>query len=226
MVVTLDTTDRFVQIVQKRQELCIMRLNMTEERKYVIIGSLVLLALLLVGLVLYKKVGKQLPSGKMTQTDTTSSASATQNEAIKTRPQVKISTSKGDFVIELRPDVAPKTIANFLAKFANGYCNNLTWHRVEDWVVQGCDPVGDGTGGNSNLPTETSGENFGVGAVGVARRAFPKEVSNDSQFFITKKDASFLNGEYTYFGKVLSGMNIVNSLSIGDKILETTILSK
>jgi cyclophilin family peptidyl-prolyl cis-trans isomerase len=199
---------------------------MTEDRKYVVVGTIVLLVAVILGLVVYKKMGKNLPSGKMTQTDLTSSASATQNETIKTRPQVKIGTSKGEFIIELRPDVAPKTVANFLSKFANGYCDGLTWHRVEDWVVQGCDPVGDGTGGNSTLPTETSGENFGIGVVGVARRAFPKEVSNDSQFFITKKDASFLNGEYTYFGKVLSGMNIVNSLAVGDKILETTILSK
>ncbi len=171
-------------------------------------------------------MGKNLPNGKMTQEGATNSATTTQNEAIKTRPQVQVSTSKGDFVIELRPDVAPKTVTNFLTKFANDYCNGLTWHRVEDWVVQGCDPSGDGTGGNSTLATETSNENFGVGAVGVARRAFPKELSNDSQFFIVKKDASFLNGEYTYFGKVISGMNVVNSLSIGDKILETTILSK
>lgn len=199
---------------------------MTEDRKFATIGIVVLLVAVVLGLVVYKKLGKNLPSGKMTQNDATNSALTTQNEAIKTRPQVKISTSKGDFVIELRPDVAPKTVANFLAKFSNSYCNGLTWHRVEDWVVQGCDPVGDGTGGNSTLATETSNENFGIGAVGVARRAFPKEVSNDSQFFITKKDASFLNGEYTYFGKVLTGMNIVNSLAIGDKILETTILSK
>ena len=198
---------------------------MTENRRHVIAGIVVLLVAVILSLIIYKKLGRNLPNGKMTQTDTTSSASATQNEAIKTRPQVKISTSKGDIVIELRPDVAPKTVANFLAKFSSGFCNNLTWHRVEDWVVQGCDPVGDGTGGNSTLATETSNENFGIGAVGVARRAFPKEVSNDSQFY-SQKDASFLNGEYTYFGKVLSGMNIVNSLSIGDKILETTILSK
>ena len=199
---------------------------MTEERKYQIAGAIVLLVAVVLGLIIYKKMGKNLPNGKMTQEGATNSATTTQNEAIKTRPQVQVSTSKGDFVIELRPDVAPKTVTNFLTKFANDYCNGLTWHRVEDWVVQGCDPSGDGTGGNSTLATETSNENFGVGAVGVARRAFPKELSNDSQFFIVKKDASFLNGEYTYFGKVISGMNVVNSLSIGDKILETTILSK
>lgn len=142
------------------------------------------------------------------------------------KPQVKVATSKGDFIIELRPDIAPETVANFLGKWSRGECDNLTWHRVEDWVVQGCDPAGDGTGGNSVLPTETSGEAFTTGAVGVARKSTPKEVSNDSQFFIVKTDAVFLNGEYTFFGRVISGMDIVAKLSIGDKILATTILSK
>jgi cyclophilin family peptidyl-prolyl cis-trans isomerase len=54
----------------------------------------------------------------------------------------------------------------------------------------------------------------------------PKELSNDSQFFIVKKDATFLNGEYTYFGRVVSGMDVVNKLSVGDKIGETIVLSK
>ncbi|MBI5358566.1 peptidylprolyl isomerase [Candidatus Amesbacteria bacterium] len=142
------------------------------------------------------------------------------------RPQVKINTSKGDFVIELRPDLAPKTVANFLAKFNSGYCNNLTWHRVEDWVVQGCDPLGNGTGGKSDLATETSSEPFVVGSVGVARKEFPKEYSNDSQFFIIKKDSQFLNNEYTYFGKVISGMDVINKLAIGDLFLDTTTLTK
>ena len=65
-----------------------------------------------------------------------------------------------------------------------------------------------------------------MGSVGVARKDFPKEVSNDSQFFIVKKDSQFLNGEYTYFGRVVSGMDTVNKLSVGNRILSTTILSK
>lgn len=136
-------------------------------------------------------------------------------------PKVSIETPKGKFVLELRPDVAPKTVENFLSKFQAGYFNGLTFHRVEDWVVQGGDPKGDGTGGNDSLLTETSQENFSIGSLGVARKMFPKEVSNDSQFFIVTKDSSFLNGEYTYFGKVVSGMDVVKSLSIGDKIISS-----
>lgn len=191
-----------------------------------LIVAIVVIAAIIAGLVISQKYKKTLTTGKISQATPTAGESATLQQPLKTKPQILISTSKGDFTIELRPDVAPKTVTNFLTKFSTGYCDNLTWHRVEDWVVQGCDPAGTGTGGLSNLTTETSSESFVTGSVGVARKAFPKEVSNDSQFFIVKKDSQFLDGEYTYFGKVISGMDVVNKLSIGDQILSTTILSK
>ena len=148
------------------------------------------------------------------------------NEPISGRPQVQIETSKGDFVIELRPDIAPNTVARFLGLFAQGKCNDLTFHRVEDWVVQGCDPQGDGTGGDLTLPTETSAESFSIGSIGVARKTSPKNLSNNYQFFIVKTNSTFLDNEYTYFGKVVSGMDIVNRLAIGDKILSSDVLTK
>ncbi|KKS32563.1 MAG: Peptidyl-prolyl cis-trans isomerase cyclophilin type [Candidatus Amesbacteria bacterium GW2011_GWA2_42_12] len=189
--------------------------------------AFIVIFLVIVGFIIYKAKQKiNLPSGKVTQTQEIAGQSGTMQNPILGKPQVKISTSRGDFVIELRPDVAPKTVANYLAKFSTGFCQDLTWHRVEDWVVQGCDPKGNGTGGESNLSTETSNESFLVGGVGVARKASPKEFSNDSQFFIVKKDSQFLDGEYTYFGKVIEGMDIVNKIQIGDKIISTTILSK
>ena len=191
-----------------------------------LIVAIVVITIIVVGLIVSKNYTRTLTTGKITQATPTAGESGTLQQPLTTRPQVLISTSKGDFTIELRPDVAPKTVTNFLGKFSTGYCNNLTWHRVEGWVVQGCDPSGNGTGGLSNLPTETSDESFVVGSVGVARKAMPKEVSNDSQFFVVKKDSQFLDGEYTYFGKVISGMNVVNSLSVGDKVISTTILSK
>lgn len=191
-----------------------------------LIAAIVVIAAIIVGLVVSRNYKKTLTTGKISQATPTAGESGTLQEPLTAKPQVLISTSKGDFTIELRPDVASKTVTNFLAKFSSGYCDNLTWHRVEDWVVQGCDPAGTGTGGLSNLPTETSSESFVAGSVGVARKAFPKEVSNDSQFFIVKKDSQFLNGEYTYFGKVVSGMDVINKLSVGDQILSTLILSK
>jgi cyclophilin family peptidyl-prolyl cis-trans isomerase len=194
-------------------------------RNYVI-GAISIIVLLIGGLLLYRNYkAKSLTTGKMTQDQITPTPQTTPT-SISGRPQVTIKTSKGDVVIELRPDVAPKTVANFVEKFNSGYCEGKTFHRVEDWVVQGCDPLGDGTGGSTTLPTETSTEPFLIGAVGVARKATPKELSNDSQFFIVKKDSQFLDGEYTYFGKVISGMDIVNKLAIGDKITSSVVLTK
>lgn len=148
----------------------------------------------------------------------------TSTTPITGKPKIEFTTSKGKFVIELRPDVAPKTVENYFSKWTSGFCDGLTFHRVEDWVVQGCDPLGNGTGGGSTLPTETSKESFTLGSVGVARKASPKEVSNDSQFFIVKNDSTFLDGEYTWFGKVVSGMDVVTKTAVGDKILSTKLV--
>lgn len=195
------------------------------ERNRISIGVAVILVII-GGIFLANRLkNRSLPDGNMTQS-TPSPATGSIDSPIQGKPQVKIATSKGDLVIELRPDVAPKTVAHFLGKWSRGECDGLTWHRVEDWVVQGCDPKGDGTGGNTNLATETSSESFSPGAVGVARLATNKEVSNDSQFFIVKTDAAFLNGDYTYFGRVISGMDVVNKLAVGDKFVSTVTLSK
>lgn len=132
-----------------------------------------------------------------------------------------IVTSKGEIEITLFPDAAPNTVANFANKSQNGFYNNLTFHRVEDWVVQGGDPLGNGTGGGQ-MPTELNNNPFIRGSVGVARRG-NIEVSNDSQFFITKTDAPHLDSQYTNFGQVTSDMDVLDSLEIGDKILSITI---
>ena|ERR687888_1968644 len=129
----------------------------------------------------------------------------------------------GSITIQLFPDVAPKTVENFEKKANAGFYNGLTFHRVEDWVVQGGDPAGNGTGGNQTLPTEVSDKPFGVGAVGVARRAQPADISNDAQFFICTKDAAWLNKQYTNFGQVTAGMDVVQSIERGDKIKQITV---
>lgn len=195
-------------------------------RNYILAGLAIILVII-VGMLIGKKLrGRSLPNGKVTTPNSSTSQPDSIQQPIPGRPQVTILTSKGEFTIELRPDLAPQTVANFLTKWANGYCNDKIFHRVEDWVIQGCDPRGDGTGGQDILPTELSSENFTAGSVGVARKASSKNISNDSQFFIVKKDSPFLNSEYTYFGKVISGMEVVNSLVPGDTIISTITLSK
>ena len=191
-------------------------------------GTLTVLSILLTLIVIYlfRNRSRLLPPGSLTTSTQLELPTPGPTTPITGRPRVEISTSKGNFTVELRPDLAPKTVTNFLSKWNSGYCDNLTFHRVEDWVVQGCDPSGDGTGGQTTLPSEFSPEPFTAGSLGVARKSTPRELSNDSQFFIVKTDSLFLNSEYTYFGKVLSGMDVVNKLSPGDKIVSSSILSK
>lgn len=141
-------------------------------------------------------------------------------EEVLSPSQATISTSKGDITVQLFATEAAKTVNNFAQKAKSGFYKGLIFHRVEDWVVQGGDPLGNGTGGGQ-MATEINSEPFVIGSLGVARGS-DINVSNDSQFFITKTDASWLNNQYTNFGKVISGMSVVNKLQIGDKILGIT----
>ena len=127
----------------------------------------------------------------------------------------------GSFTIALRPDKAPQTVARFVEKVKSGFYNNLTFHRVEDWVVQGGDPLGTGTGG-ARVPSEYNDLTFKTGAAGIARGQDPA-FNNDSQWFVVKKDSTFLDRQYTNFGQVTSGMDVVNKIAIGDKIKSITI---
>lgn len=132
-----------------------------------------------------------------------------------------LKTSEGNIQISLFGQDAPKTVQNFITKAQSGFYTNLTFHRVEDWVVQGGDPLGNGTGGGS-MPVEFNPKPFVVGSIGMASTG-NGQTQNDSQFFITKTDASWLNNQYTNFGIVTDGMDVVNKIKIGDKILGITI---
>lgn len=138
-------------------------------------------------------------------------------EGMKASYSAVIKTSKGDIELTLLGSDAPRTVKNFVDKAKRGYYKGLVFHRVEDWVIQGGDPKGDGTGGGL-MQTEINNLPFVEGSLGVARGGDIK-VSNDSQFFVTKSEASWLNGQYTNFGTVTRGMDVVNKMAIGDKIL-------
>jgi peptidyl-prolyl cis-trans isomerase B (cyclophilin B) len=127
----------------------------------------------------------------------------------------------GSFTIALRADKAPQTVARFADKARSGFYNNLLFHRVEDWVVQGGDPQGTGRGGE-NVPSEYNDLSFKLGAAGIARGPDPA-INNGSQFFVVKKDSTFLDKQYTNFGQVTSGMDVVQKIAIGDKIKTITI---
>ncbi|MFL6040801.1 MAG: peptidylprolyl isomerase [Gaiellales bacterium] len=134
----------------------------------------------------------------------------------------------GSFTFQLFPDDAAKTVQNFVDKANAGFYNGLIFHRVEDWVVQGGDPRGTGTGGGT-MASEMNKRPFTPGSVGIARGQDIR-INNDSQFFICKSKMSkdqgqFLTGQYTNFGQVTDGMSVVDNVQIGDKIKRITIKS-
>jgi len=127
----------------------------------------------------------------------------------------------GSFTFTLRGDKAPRTVERFAGKARNGFYDNLTFHRVEDWVVQGGDPKGTGTGGD-RVPSEYNDLSFKLGAAGIARGQDPA-FNNDSQFNIEKKDSTVLDKQYTNFGQVTAGMDVVAGIKIGDRIKKVTV---
>jgi len=127
----------------------------------------------------------------------------------------------GSFQIALRADKAPQTVERFATKAKAGFYNGLTFHRVEDWVVQGGDPSGNGTGGE-RVPSEYNDLSFKVGAAGIARGQDAK-FNNGSQWFVVVKDSTFLDRQYTNFGQVTSGLDVVRAIKIGDKIKSVTV---
>ena len=133
---------------------------------------------------------------------------------------VTVHTSRGDFVVTLvDPNVAPQTVNNFVYLSQHHFYDGLTFHRVvPGFVVQGGDPLGNGTGGPAyKLPDESNPSKWPRGTLGMASSA--AGVSG-SQFFITLGDASFLasNGVYNHFGQVTSGMDIIDKIQVGDTI--------
>jgi len=142
-------------------------------------------------------------------------------EGVKASYSATIKTTKGTITAVLFGDAAPNIVKNFTTKAKNNFYTNLTFHRVEDWVIQGGDPKGDGSGGGV-IQTELSQQPFVRGSLGIARGQDIR-ISNDSQFFIVKQDASWLNQQYTNFGMVTDGMDVVDKIKVGDKILGITI---
>jgi cyclophilin family peptidyl-prolyl cis-trans isomerase len=122
----------------------------------------------------------------------------------------------GRVVIQLRPDLAPKHVARIKELARQGFYNGITFHRVIDgFMAQTGDPRGDGTGGSgTKLPAEFTPEPFARGTLGMARARDPN--SGDSQFFICFAPAPFLNGQYTVWGKVTSGMEFVDKIRRGE----------
>lgn len=123
----------------------------------------------------------------------------------------------GKVTIRLRPDIAPKHVERLKTLARKGFYDGLKFHRVIDgFMAQTGDPRGDGTGGSDlpNLPAEFNPMPFERGVLGMARSQSPN--SANSQFFIMFANGAFLNGKYTAFGEVVSGMELVDKIKKGD----------
>lgn len=130
----------------------------------------------------------------------------------------------GTIALELDADIAPITVENFANLVNEGFYNGLTFHRIiSGFMIQGGDPLGNGTGGSSKTIKGEFASN-GVknsishvrGTISMARSSMPNSAS--SQFFIVHQDSTFLDGQYAAFGTVTSGMDVV------DKICEDTVV--
>jgi cyclophilin family peptidyl-prolyl cis-trans isomerase len=143
-----------------------------------------------------------------------------------------IETNKGAITIELYEDKAPLTAGNFIDLVERGFYDGLAFHRYEpNFVIQGGDPLGNGTGGfvdpqsgrERRIKLEVSRDlpHGGAGAVAMARSNNPDSAS--CQFYITLGPAAFLDMQYAVFGRVTDGMDIVKQLRAGDRMTRVAI---
>lgn len=137
---------------------------------------------------------------------------------------VNMETNKGSIVIELYPQYAPKTVNNFVFLIGEGFYDGVTFHRVIDnFMIQGGDPTGTGRGGPGYRFEDEFKGNPLKHETGVLSMANAGPNTNGSQFFITHSPQPHLDGRHTVFGKVTSGMNVVNSIRQGDKMNKVTV---
>jgi len=127
-------------------------------------------------------------------------------------------TSKGNVVIAMRPDLAPKHVERIKTLVREGFYDGIVFHRVIDgFMAQTGDPTGTGTGGSGKkLKAEFNKEKHVRGTTSMARAQNPD--SADSQFFICFDDAPFLNGQYTVWGAVIEGMENVDKINRGEPV--------
>ena len=127
-----------------------------------------------------------------------------------------IETSKGNVMVEMRPDLAPNHVARIKELARQGFYDGVPFHRViEGFMAQTGDPTGTGAGGSGQkLAAEFNAEPHSRGAVSMARAQSPD--SADSQFFICFDDATFLDRKYTVWGHVIEGMENVDQINRGE----------
>lgn len=138
-------------------------------------------------------------------------------------PRAEIKTNKGTIVIELFQQEAPNTVKNFIDLIEKGFYNGLTFHRViDDFVIQGGCPKGDGTGGPGyHIKCEINPKKHERGTLSMAHAG---KDTGGSQFFICHSPQPHLDGRHTVFGQVVEGLDVVDSIRAGDVMQELRVL--
>lgn len=135
-----------------------------------------------------------------------------------------VSTTKGTIVLQLHAAAAPKTVNNFVFLARDKFYDGIVFHRViPDFMVQGGDPTGTGRGGPGYRFEDEFAGNPNRHERGVISMANAGPGTNGSQFFITHVPCPWLDGKHTVFGKVLSGIEVVDAIQQGDSIQSVTI---
>ncbi len=141
------------------------------------------------------------------------------------KPAAVVTMEKGgEFRIDFFPEDAPKTVENFVTLANKGFYDGLTFHRVQPGaLVHGGDPKGDGSGGPGyTIKAEFNKQKHVRGAVAMARLVTPDTAG--SQFYIALVNSPELDGNYSVFGKVSSGMDVVDKIALGDKMKTVKIV--
>lgn len=137
---------------------------------------------------------------------------------------VSLETTKGKIELELTPDKTPVTVANFVNLVQRGFYNGLTFHRViPNFMIQGGDPLGNGTGGPGYEFKDEFDASLKHSAPGILSMANAGPGTNGSQFFITHVPTSWLDGKHSIFGRVIAGQDVVNKIEMGDKIVKASV---
>jgi cyclophilin family peptidyl-prolyl cis-trans isomerase len=147
-------------------------------------------------------------------------------------PTVTIETNHGTIEAEMYMDLAPETAGNFIELAKKGYYDGLVFHRViPDFMIQGGDPTGTGRGGPGYTIPDEFGEGLAHTSAGVFSMANAGPNSGGSQFFITLAATPWLDGKHAIFGKVTSGLDVVQEIGQvhtgpGDRPVEDVVMEK
>ena len=205
--------------IEEREKL--RRAKQTERTIQMVGGGIVLLILAVLAFMYFsnREPAAQEPAAAETPQTTTLQYDSYPPMTIDVNKQyfaaVKMANG-GEFTIQLFPDKAPKTVNSFVFLACEGYFNGVTFHRVlEGFMAQGGDPTGTG-GGGPGYEFENENSDLTFDKEGVVAMANAGPDTNGSQFFITFGPTPQLNGDYTIFGQVIDGMDVVNAITKRD----------